>query len=208
MDARLLLAQIAQTALALFIIIDPLGGLPVFVSLLRDMPAHRRRRTINLGVLVALLVLLTFAAVGMNLLGLFGVGLPELMIAGGLMLLIIGLNEVFGFLTNMATYNEKVGIVPIACPLLAGPGAIVTLMVSMQRTPFPTNYLVILASTILAMAASWLILIHAHSLSRLFGERGALVLAKLMGIVVTAIGTHFILQGLLNFWQQAHPPVS
>jgi multiple antibiotic resistance protein len=203
MDVKLLAVQIAQTALALFIIIDPLGGLPVFASLLRGMPPQQRRRTINLGVFVAFLVLLLFASLGMKLLGLFGVGLPELMIAGGLMLLIVGLNEVFGFLAQLTTYNENVGIVPIACPLLAGPGAIVTLMVATQRATFPSSYIILFVSATLAMAASWAVLIHTHGLSQLLGERGALILAKLMGIVVTAIGTHFILQGLLDFWRHA-----
>ncbi len=208
MDWGALLIKIGQTALALFVIIDPLGGLPVFASLLRSMPPQRQRQTVNMGVLVAVLILLLFATVGMRMLGLFDVGLPELMIAGGVMLMIVGLNEVFGFLPETSTYRENVGIVPMACPLLAGPGAIVTLMLAMKQTPPPAGYVVMLAGVALAMGASWLILRYTHALIGVLGTRGSLVVAKLMGIVVTAIGAHFILRGVMDFWTQTQPPGS
>lgn len=201
MNHALLFAAIAQNAVALFVIIDPLGGLPIFAALLREMDSSGRRYSVNVSVLVAVLILLLFATIGRRVLGLFGVGLPELMIAGGVMLAIIGLDEIFGFMAGLKTYSENVGIVPLACPLLAGPGAIVTTMLAIQRNPFPANYIIALAGIVLAMGASWLILLYTDPLMRVLGDRGSLILAKLMGILVTAIGTHFVLQGLLDFWR-------
>jgi multiple antibiotic resistance protein len=203
MDLKLLLPSIAQAAVTLFIIMDPLGGVPIFAALLRGQTPEERRRNINVGVAVAALILLLFATVGRRVLALFEVGLPELMVAGGAMLVIIGLNEVFGFLTAASGYRENLGIVPMACPLLAGPGAIVTVMLVIQRNQFPGNYVVALASIAIAMGAAWLVVRSTDGLMALLGERGAQVLAKLMGILATAIGTHFILQGLADFWRHA-----
>lgn len=205
MEPRALLTAIIQNSVALFIIIDPLGVLPIFASLVRDMHPHDQRRTVTVGVLVAGLILMLMATLGRPVLGLFGVGVPELMIAGGIMLGLIGLDEIFGIITSRGTTREDVGIVPLACPLLAGPGAIVTTMLIIQRQPVPYNYLVAAASITLALAASWLVFAYSRLLLRVLGPRGSTILAKLMGILVTAIGTHFVLQGLLDFWSGAAP---
>lgn len=199
-----LLAAVVQNAVALFIIIDPFGALPVFAGLMRDMPSVRQRQTINLGVVVAIIILLIMAIVGRRVLSLFGVGLPELMVAGGIMLVIIGLDEIFGLIRRAQATPHDVGIVPIACPLLAGPGSIVTVMLAIQRNPYPFNYAVALSGIALAMGAAWLVLYNTTFLMQILGSRGSLILAKLMGILVTAIGTHFVLQGLMDFWQ-THP---
>jgi multiple antibiotic resistance protein len=200
MQTRELLLAIAQNAVALFIIIDAVGVLPIFAAVVCDLDDRDRGRAVNQGVLVAGLILLLFATLGRPALNLFSVGLPELMIAGGVMLLIIGLDAIFGFMAHLTTYQENVGIVPLACPLIAGPGAIVTTMLMIQRNPFPTNYLIALASIALALGGTWLILYFTRPLMRVLGTRGTLILAKLMGVLVTAIGTHFILQGLVDFW--------
>jgi multiple antibiotic resistance protein len=205
MDAHAVAVQAAQTAVALFVIIDPLGGLPIFAGLLHSTPPAKRRQAVNMGAAVAVLILIVFATVGMRVLALFDVGLAELRVAGGLMLLIVGLNEMFGFLNDSSCYSDNLGLVPMACPLLAGPGAIVTLMVAVQREAFPASAVIMLGSVALAMGASWLILLNTDRLMSLLGGRGSLVLSKLMGIVVTAIGTHFILQGLVDFLATSSP---
>lgn len=200
MDARELLAATLQNAVALFIIIDPMGVLPIFAALVRDMDRPTRGRTVNLGVAVAVAILIVFATIGRPVLGLFGVGLAELMIAGGVMLALIGLDEIFGIIHSRETRREDIGIVPLACPLLAGPGAIVTTMLMMQRTPSPYNFIIVFASIILAMGASWAFFYYSGFFLRVLGSRGSLILAKLMGILITAIGTHFVMQGIADFW--------
>ncbi|MEN6304003.1 MAG: MarC family protein [Armatimonadia bacterium] len=203
MDPRALLTAIAQDAVALFIIVDPVLVLPLFAALLKGMSRSERSRTINLGVLVAALILILFATIGRPVMSLFGVGLPEFMAAGGVMLFLIGLDEIFGLLGHLGTYQENIGIVPLACPLLAGPGAIVTTMLIVQRNPFPTNYLILSCAIVLALGATWVIFYYTEPLMRILGTRGSLILGKLMGILVAAIGTHFILQGLADFWASA-----
>lgn len=200
MTIQQFLQATAVNAVALFIIIDAVGLLPIFAALLGGLSAPERRSAVNVGVVVAIIILILFATAGRPVLSLFGVGLPELMIAGGVMLLIIGLDEIFGFMAHLKTYHESVGIVPLACPLLAGPGSIVTTMLIIQRNPFPANFGIAFASIALAMGASWLILYHTDPLMRILGARGTLILGKLMGILVTAIATHFMLQGVTDFW--------
>lgn len=200
MEPRDLLLHIARSAVALFVIMDPLGGVPIFAALLRGQTPHERHRNVNVGVAVAALILMLFATAGQPVLGLFDVGVPELLVAGGLMLVIIGLNEVFDFLSRDSGYRQNLGVVPMACPLLAGPGAIVTVMLAVQRFPFPYNYLIAVASMTVALGAAWLVLSQTCRLMHFLGEHGAAVLSKLMGILATAIGTHFILQGLVDFW--------
>ncbi len=196
---KLLLLDIAQTSVALFIIIDPLGGIPIFAGLLRGKAPERQRHAVGLAVLVALIILIGFAAIGTSVLSLFAVGIDEMTIAGGLMLLIIGLDVIFGFLPQHTTEERDVSIIPMACPLLAGPGAITTVMMTMHAQPFPRNYVVALASVVLTLGVTWAILARLDRLDRLLGERGSLVLAKVMGIILTSIAVSFILRGIEGF---------
>jgi multiple antibiotic resistance protein len=196
-----LLLAIANNALALLIIIDPLGGLPVFLALERDADPARRHRLINLIMGVAALILVLAATLGRGLLRLFNVGLPELMIAGGLLLTLIGTDLIFRFLPRRDDDPESIGVVPLACPLLAGPGAIVTTMLMVERNPLPYNYLIVFASVSLALAVSWISFYYSEFFIRLLRVRGLMILAKLVGILVTAIGIHFVLQGLGDFWR-------
>ena len=191
------LKDVALTSITLFIIIDPLGGLPVFAGLLKGMSRPEQRRTAHTAVGVSFLILMLFSTIGMKVLGLFDVGIEELMVAGGLMLLIIALNEIFGFLPARPAEQEEVGIIPMACPLIAGPGAITTVMLTMQRLEAPYSFVVVTAGICLALFAVWAILLGVNPLSRLLGRRGSLILGKLMGIVLAAIATSFIVRGIL-----------
>ena len=202
-----LLTAILNSTIALLIIIDPLAGLPVFLALERDPDPVVRRRTINLIMWVAFLILALAATIGRRLLQLFNVGMPELMVAGGLLLTLIGMDLIFRFLPRRSGDPESLGIVPLACPLLAGPGAIVTVMLMIERNPVPFNYLIAFVSMTIAVGISWVTFYHSEFLIRLLRARGLLILGKLVGILVTAIGVHFVLNGLGAFWQayQAAP---
>lgn len=191
-----MLIAIGETSLTLFIIIDAIGNLPIISSLFRQFTAEEQRRSIDTSVLVSAAILLGFAALGLQLLRIFGVSVNEMLIAGGLLFLLIGMNMLFDLLPNATCDPRTVCIVPVASPLLAGPGAITTVLVTVQANPFPFNYLVAVASVMVALSVSWLILRRVESITRLLGERGALISGKLMGIVVTAIAVSFIVRGI------------
>ena len=125
-----------------------------------------------------------------------GVSFNEMLIAGGLLFLVLGMDMLFGLLPN-AQCDPRTGcIVPVASPLLAGPGAITTTLVAVQRFPSPTGYLIAAAAVVVALFASWLILRRGDELTRLLGERGALIIGMLMGIVVTSIAVSFVVRGV------------
>ncbi|HUS79674.1 MAG TPA: MarC family protein [Armatimonadota bacterium] len=193
------LVQIATASAALFVIIDPIGGLPVIMGLLQPMAPEDRRRSLDISILVSLAILLGFAAAGVWLLGVFGVGLSELLLAGGLVLVVVGMDVLFGFLPPASCSVEDACIIPIASPLLAGPGAITTVMLTMHKLPGPRSYLVAGVSVVLALAVSWVILRQGERLLALLGRRGSLVIAKLMGIVILAIGVSFALRGITGY---------
>ncbi|MGI5818003.1 MAG: MarC family protein [Armatimonadota bacterium] len=196
MSTSEVLIVIGEASLTLFIIIDSVGNLPIISGLFRQFSPEEQRRSIDTSVLVSAAILLGFAALGLQLLRIFGVGVHEMLIAGGLLFLVIGMDMLFDLLPASTCDARTVCIVPVASPLLAGPGAITTVLVTVQTNPLPLNYLIATVSVIIALGASWLILRRVEEITRLLGERGALIVGKLMGIVVTAIAVSFIVRGV------------
>jgi multiple antibiotic resistance protein len=192
------LIDVLNTSIVLFIIIDFLGSIPIFVGLLRDMSKQEKKKTINLAVIVSFIILLFFPVIGVQIFKLFGISIVEFKIGGGLLLLIVALDEVFGLLPKRENPVEDVGIVPIASPLLAGPGAITTAIIVMQKLEFPANYLVILLSVIIVMFVIWVMFLNMEFINRILGKRGCLVLSRIMGIILTAIAVNYIMSGIKN----------
>ena len=196
MTAAEILIAIGETSLALFIIIDPIAGLPIISSLFRPFSPDEQRRSIDTSILVSAGILLGFGALGRQLMRILGVSFHEMLIAGGLLFLVLGMDMLFGLLPNAQCDPRTVCIVPVASPLLAGPGAITTTLVAVQRVPSPTGYLIAAAAVVVALFASWLILRRVDELTRLLGERGSLIIGKLMGSVVTSIAVSFVVRGV------------
>jgi len=201
MSSLEIIGTILREATALLIILDPLGGLPVFMALLREAEEATRRRTANLIISVTWLILGLAATIGRGLLSLFGVGLPEMLIGGGLLLMFIGIDLVFGIFPHRRDDVESAGIVPLATPLLAGPGAIVSVMLLIERHPLPFNYIITFGAVLLALSVCWIVFRYSDIFFRILGARGLLILTKLVGILVTGIGTHFVLAGWTKFAQ-------
>jgi len=191
-----LIVATGQAALVLLVILDPIGVLPVLAALFRGFSPEERRRSLDTAVLVSLGILAGVALVGTQALALFGVTTSELLIAGGLLFLILGLDMMFGLLPASACDPRTACIVPVASPLLAGPGAITTVLLTVNREPFPSGYLVAGAAMVVALGITWVILRRLDDLLRLLGERGSLLLSKLMGIVIMAIAVSFVVRGI------------
>jgi len=120
-------ADLFRGIIALFIIVDPVGNIPIFVGLTEKMKAEEKRRTFRTATIVGLILLLAFAVAGQQILNLFGITIHSFMIADGILLLIISVKIlIYGGWKETVVTPESVGAVPIACPLLVGPGAITT----------------------------------------------------------------------------------
>lgn len=147
--------ELLKSVIALFIIVDPLGNVPIFISLTENMGVKEKKKTFQVAPLVALGLLMVFTLAGQQLLLIFRVSLDSFMIAGGILLLIVAVEIlVSGGLREKVTSPENVGAVPIAFPLLVGPGAITSTMVTLQTS----GLLITVLSVLIIFGWIWVVL--------------------------------------------------
>lgn len=127
------LPELLRGIISLFIIVDPLGNIPIFISLTKEMEEAEKKKVFHTATLTGLVLLLAFALAGQRILVFFGITLYSFMIAGGVLLLIIAIRILItGGLKEYIESPESVGAVPIGCPLLVGPGAITTTILNFR----------------------------------------------------------------------------
>ena len=195
MEFSVLATDLIKMTVALFIVVNPLGSVPIFVSLTQDMDKQQRKRTYHLAILTGLILLAFFALVGQNVLILFGISLDSFMIAGGILLLIVAVKLlVIGGWTENLSLSESVGAVPIGCPLLVGPGAITTAILSLQSS----GILVTLLSVAITFIIVWLILRFIDPIYRVLGKNGSLVITRVMALLIASIAVQYVLEGAKN----------
>ncbi|MHB1001007.1 MAG: MarC family protein [Armatimonadota bacterium] len=186
-----ILIPLAKATMALFIIIDPVGLIPVFLALTQGATHEERQQIFRQAAFVALVLLLILAFTGTGILSLFGISISDFRIAGGILLLVLALKII-----NEAHYGEatggKPGIVPLAVPLLVGPGAITTTIVLIGTYGLWITF----GAIILTFAISFFIFNYVGFLYRIIGETGSDVVAKIMGMLLAAIAVQFIRQGI------------
>ena len=188
-----------SAALLLFLVMDPVGNVPIFVSVLSGVDPKRRARIVFREMLIALAILVIFLFGGPYLLQIMGVSKPALEIAGGLLLLLIAIRMVFPQ-RNQAWDDELSGeplIVPLAVPMVAGPSALATVIVIFSSDP--SRWQAWFLALLLAWAVSCVILVSAAKLSRKIGRRGLIALERLMGMIVVAIGVEMMVRGVRVF---------
>ena len=186
----------------LLLVVDPIGNIPLFVALLRNVDPARRIRVIVRECATAFVVLLCFAIFGRWILGLLGLSEPSLTIAGGVILFLIAVRMIFR--TPEGIFGDVVDgepfIVPLAIPAIAGPAAIATVVLFATRAPqrWP-EWVAAITAVMLVMLAALLI---AERVSKLIGERGLLAFERLMGLILTAIAVQMLLHGVATFIHQ------
>ncbi len=183
----------------LLLVMDPIGNIPLFVSLLRQVEAARRRRVILRECAIAFAVLLVFVFFGAAILGVLGLSDPSLTIAGGVILFLIALRMIFRRPEGVFgdTVSGEPFIVPLAIPSIAGPAAIATVMLLASRAP--QRLLEWCVAVSVAMLATAALLVSADRLARLAGEQGLLAFERLMGLILTAIAVEMLLRGIETF---------
>ncbi|MEK7261609.1 MAG: MarC family protein [Pseudomonadota bacterium] len=191
----------------LFIVVDPIGLAPMFAALTRDDTPRQRRRLALRGVLIAGGILVTFVIVGDALLRALGIGVPAFQIAGGVLLFLLAVDMLFARHSGLRSTTEReqreaehrkdISVFPLAIPLIAGPGALTTvlLMVSEQGdNPAVIGATLVVVMLVLAIALGSLLL--SGRLLRLIGETGANVISRVLGVVLAALAAQYILDGL------------
>lgn len=195
------LANIAKAALVLFIIVDPLGNVPIFMGLTEKFTDAERRKVFNTAVFVGIVLLLVFAFTGQEIFLIFGISINSFEVAGGLLLLITSMKIlVSGSLYESAESLESLGAVPIAMPLLVGPGAITTTILNLQAY----GMFATIVSVLIVLFLTWLILWYVGSLYRFLGKTGSVVIARVMSLLLAAIAVQFILIGLAHYLATIH----
>mgnify|MGYP005749688357 CR=1 FL=1 len=194
-----------SAALLLFLILDPLGNIPVFLGLLKPLPAHRRRRVLARELLIALGVLFVFLWGGKYVLELMHLRQESVSIAGGIVLFLIGLKMIFPSPEGM--FGEVPGgepfIVPMAIPLVAGPSGMAAVMLLAAQEPGR------MADWSLALVLAWLatavLLFSATFLYKVLGMRVLIAVERLMGMLLVAISVQMLLDGVAAYLAGAAP---
>ncbi|MGA2200227.1 MAG: MarC family protein [Nitrososphaerales archaeon] len=191
------LDEFLRATIALLVVVDPAGLVPVVLSLTKGMKKEERKGTFRVALLAGFVLLVVFALTGQGLLMVFGITIYSFMIAGGILLLILAMQMIFrgGFIESGSSTNE-VGIVPIAFPLLVGPGAITTTIVTLQTD----GIIVALLSIAVVMSVTWLVLRYLDRIDSLLGRRGTAGLSTLMAVFIAAIAVQFILTGIQFYY--------
>ena len=190
-----LYADILRATVALFIIVDPVGLVPVFSGMTKDLPKPEKKRMFRNIVYTGSALLLLFALAGQQLLLLFGISLQSFMIAGGMLLLLLSVEILLRGERVQKTPGEDVGIVPIAFPLLVGPGAITTTMISIQSYGLE----VAIPSILIVMFLTWVVLRLTDRINRLLGRTGSAVVARVLAVFIAAIAIQFIIDGIQSY---------
>ena len=187
---------IASAALLLFLILDPLGNIPVFLSLLKPLPAHRRRIVLARELLIAFGVLMAFLWGGKYALELMHLRQESVSIAGGIVLFLIGIRMIFpppeGLMGELP--DGEPFIVPMAIPLVAGPSGMAAVMLMGSNEPGRLGEWSL--ALLIAWAATAAILFSATYLYRLLGSRVLTAVERLMGMLLVAISVQMLLDGL------------
>jgi multiple antibiotic resistance protein len=190
---------------SIFVLVDPIAAVPTFLAMTDGSEPKRRRHMAVRAAWTCFIVLVTFSMAGTLIFKLFGITLAAFRIAGGLILGSIGLEmlrarrsatkETPGE-TEEGAEKEDVGIIPMGVPMLAGPGAISSVMVLMTQNQDWPHALIILAAIGASSAISYVVLAAADRVSSYLHQTGIRILTRMMGLLLTAIAVQFILNGL------------
>ncbi|MFA5167571.1 MAG: MarC family protein [Candidatus Omnitrophota bacterium] len=191
---------------SLFVIVDPVGLIPAFLSMTQQNTSRERVHMALLASFITFVILILSFFCGQKLLLAFGITLPAFEIAGGIVLLLVGLDMLQARRTAIKeTQEEKaegitkhdVAITPMAIPMLAGPGAITAVILLTNKAKTFAHYAILAGNIFLVSALTFLILGFVASRSRIFSVIALKITSRLMGLILTAIAVQFILNGIL-----------
>jgi multiple antibiotic resistance protein len=186
--------DLLKSVISLFVVVNPIGQVPLFIALTQKMEKQNKKLVSKNAIITTAVLLTVFAVAGIQLLSIFGISIFSFMIAGGILLFIISIE----FLTHGewrhsgSSISGDSGIVPLAFPLLAGPGAITTVIISLQAY----GWLVSIISIVFVVLVTYLVLQLQNPISRILGRRGSIITTRVFAIFLAAIAVQYIVEGL------------
>ncbi len=194
---------LATTFTTLFVIMDPPGTIPVFLALTGRMNRSSQNRAATQATLTSLFVIVGFALLGNYILTGLRISMEALQVSGGILLFLVAMELLMGkgeFGGGEGEVDSNIALVPLGTPLLAGPGAIVAVMVAVNQGKGSVSGWVAVAVAVLLMhLVIWLTMRFSLSLHRLLGDDGVLILTKISGVLLAAIATQLVADGVFAF---------
>ncbi|NUN10555.1 MAG: MarC family protein [Ignavibacteriaceae bacterium] len=178
----------------LFVAIDIIGTVPIFLGITGDLSLKDKRKLVIESVAAAFIIALLFLIAGKIILNFIGITIDDFRIAGGIILLLLSINDIMFSSDERKDTNVKIGIVPLGIPLIIGPGALTTIMISVDSYGFiPT-----VVSMFLNFIIVWVVLNYSNLVIKLIGEGGTKAFAKIASLMLAAIAVMMIRVGLTN----------
>lgn len=194
---NLFTSSFGLTFIAIFVALDVIGTLPLYVGMTANMEVRERNGVLNTSMLVAFLVALGFVFLGGAIFKFIGITLIDFKIAGGIILLLVSLAELLGHPEAAQRGSGSTGIVPLAVPLITGPAVLTTLMLQVTGA----GILITLLALLLNYGLAWVALRNSVLVTRLIGKDGTVVFSKLSALLLTAIAVAMIRGGLFEAWK-------
>ncbi len=203
------MSEFVALTVSVFSIVNPFAALPVYVGLTGELPAHDRRRLPRSTALAALAIMVVAYLAGEALLGFFSIRIASLRVAGGILIFGMAWSMLQAKLSNTkyrpeegveAPERHNIAVVPLAMPLLAGPGAISVLILAATRSSGPAEHVASMLAVFVVCASIWAILRAAGPISGFLGQTGMNVATRFMGLILAAVAVEFIAAGMLELF--------
>ncbi|GGB97034.1 UPF0056 inner membrane protein [Marivita lacus] len=199
-------AFLISAFVTLFVVIDPIGLTPVFIALTLGMTVQQRRAIAIRATVIAAGLLFLFAFLGEQVLGFIGISMPAFRIAGGILLFLTALDMLFERRTKRREDKADVeddlpdpSVFPIAIPLIAGPGAIASIILLVGQADGPVGMASVLGVMVGVLAIVFLLFLSASPIERALGKTGIVVVTRLLGMLLAALSVQFVLDGIRGF---------
>lgn len=198
-------AFLISAFVTLFVVIDPIGLTPIFIALTPGMTAQQRLAIAVRATVIASGLLFLFAFLGEQVLGFIGISMPAFRIAGGILLFLTALDMLFERRTKRREDQAEAedapdpSVFPIAIPLIAGPGAIASIILLVGQAEGTVGMVSVLAVMVAVLAIVFLFFLSATIIERALGKTGIVVVTRLLGMLLAALSVQFVLDGIQGF---------
>jgi multiple antibiotic resistance protein len=192
-----IIRELALTFVPLFVAMDPVGNLPIFLAFTQQGTATHRKKTANLAMLTAFGVGLLFIAVGKAIFSLLGIEVTDVLMAGGIILLVLAIRYLItgkSLETEDVSASEMIGVVPLGTPLVVGPAVLAALLLLMGRY----HIAVVLSSFVLNLVIQWALFRQATRIVAFLGRTGVAAISKVIMLLLAAIAVKMIREGILT----------
>lgn len=191
---------LVEVVVTLFVIMDPIGTVPVFLSLTGTRPPEAARRAAWQAVAVSFLVISVFAFFGQQILSYLNISLPALQAAGGLLLLLVALELLMGNEQELGSASgTNIALVPLGTPMLAGPGAIVAVMLFVEGISTVGDFVAVAAGVVIVHLSLWLSMRYSLVIMRVIRPGGVMLVTRIAGLLLSAIAVQLVADAIRAF---------